>query len=158
MCQLSCCAPLLSVANKTCLLCIAWHSPVPGGGLSGQSRTGQGEGEGGPPVLSPGHLGLSPCLSLLPVSDAHTKAWHVRSQGPARSQAAPLPTSLVLNPCPERQANTCFPTAPSPLGSTPCPWLIGVTSLKDGQKGDFLVVQWLRLHAPSAGGPGSMPG
>ena len=33
-----------------------------------------------------------------------------------------------------------------------------VTSLKDGHKGDFLVVQWLRLHAPSAGGPGSMPG
>ena len=23
--------------------------------------------------------------------------------------------------------------------------------------GDFLVVQWLRLHAPNAGGPGSIP-
>ena len=69
-------------------------------------------GRRGPPVLSPGHLGLSPCLSRLPVSDAHTKAWHVMSQGPARDQAASLPASLVLNSYPEHQVNTCFPNAP----------------------------------------------
>ena len=31
-------------------------------------------------------------------------------------------------------------------------------SFKNNHKGISLVVQWLRLHAPSAGGPGSIPG
>ena len=29
---------------------------------------------------------------------------------------------------------------------------------RDVHQGDFSVVQWLRLHAPSAGGPDSIPG
>ena len=31
-------------------------------------------------------------------------------------------------------------------------------SVKKTCTGAFLFVQWLRLHAPSAGGPGSIPG
>ena len=38
-------------------------------------------------------------------------------------------------------------------------WEIRVQTVTwDGAKGTFLVVQWLRLHAPNPGGPGSIPG
>ena len=31
-------------------------------------------------------------------------------------------------------------------------------TFKNWESGTSLVVQWLRLHAPNAGGPGSIPG
>ena len=33
-----------------------------------------------------------------------------------------------------------------------------ILQLKEQKRGDSLVVQWLRLCAPSAGGPGLIPG
>ena len=61
--------------------------------------------------------------------------------------------------------NFCFPqlcyTEPS-LGPSLFYWR-GVkvdlqTKYEGNRKGTSLVVQWLRLHAPNAGGPGSIPG
>ena len=37
-------------------------------------------------------------------------------------------------------------------------WSNTITALKEQETGTSLVVQWLRLHAPNAGGPGSIPG
>ena len=37
-------------------------------------------------------------------------------------------------------------------------WRTQIPHFKHKQVGTSLVVQWLRLHTPSAGGPGSIPG
>ena len=43
------------------------------------------------------------------------------------------------------------------IGNTRIRWAITKKGLETASAGTHLVVQWLRLHAPNAGGPGSVP-
>ena len=54
-----------------------------------------------------------------------------------------------------RTAETRLPNGQCQFFPSPC--VPGTSPIKKGSSGVYVVVQWLRLHAPHAGDPGSIP-
>ena len=133
--------------HPCCFLCGSGQGV---GGTHERSKTpedqGLGSGMGEPPAQTqrPGH-GARPSTAQL----------HLMAPGGSRnlcSGGSPVRT------CKTKQART--PAVPSPGDSClPVCCLLSIPSFHlNNIGGTSLVVQWLRQHAPNAGGPGVIPG